>query len=159
KKLKLLLWVAGLFLLYTIAGFLILPPIVRSVATKQLTKQLGREVTIQQVKLNPYTFSATIRGLMIKETNGDPFVSWDEVYANFQPTSFFQHPWVLKEVSTSNPFVHVQMNRDGTFNFSDILARFSTNSSPAKASKGSTKQLAVRIDQIKVGGATLYVKR
>ncbi len=159
RKLKLLLWVIGLFLLYTVVGFLVLPPIIRLVAAKQLTKQLGRDVTIQQVKLNPYTFSATIRGLMIKETNGDPFVSWDEVYANFQPTSVFQHPWILKEVSTSNPFIHVQMNRDGTFNFSDILARFSTNSPPAKASKGPTKQLAVRIDQIKVGGATLYVKR
>ncbi len=51
------------------------------------------------------------------------------------------------------------MNSDGTFNFSDILAKFSTNSPPAKASKGPTKQFAVRIDQIKVGGATLFVKR
>jgi hypothetical protein len=157
---KLLFWAIGLFLVYTIVGFFILPPIVRSVAVKQLTQQLGREVTIQQVKLNPFAFSGTIRGVLIKEKNGEPFLSWDEAYGNFQATSLFGHTWVFKELRTSQPFIHVQMNSDGTFNFSDILAKFSTNSAPKpKAPPGPTKQLALRIDQIEVSGATLSVKR
>jgi hypothetical protein len=157
---KLLFWAIGLFLVYTIVGFFILPPIVRSVAVKQLTQQLGREVTIQQVKLNPFAFSGTILGVLIKEKNGEPFLSWDEAYGNFQVTSLFGHTWVFKELRTSQPFVHVQMNSDGTFNFSDILAKFSTNSAPkSKGPPGPTKQLAVRIDQIEVSGATLSVKR
>jgi hypothetical protein len=157
---KLLFWVIGLFLVYTIVGFFIAPPIVRSVAVKQLSQQLGREVTIQQVKLNPFAFSATIRGVLIKEKNGDPFLSWDEAYGNFQASSLFGHTWVFKELRTSKPFVHVQMNSDGSFNFSDILAKFSTNSAPkAQTTAGPVKQLAVRIDQIEVSGATLSVKR
>lgn len=157
---KLLFWAVGVFLLYTIVGFLVLPPIVRSVAVKQLSRQLGREVTIQQVKLNPFAFSGTIRGVVIKEKNGDPFLSWDEAYGNFQVTSLFGHTWVFKELRTSQPFVHVQMNSDGSFNFSDILTKFATNSAPkTKAPAGPTKQLAVRIDQIEVSGAVLSVKR
>jgi outer membrane protein OmpA-like peptidoglycan-associated protein len=151
-------WAVGLLLFYTIAGFFILPPIVRSVAVKQLSKQLGRDVSIQQVKLNPFALSATIRGLLIKEKNGDPFVSWDEVYANLQLASFFGHPWVIKEVRTSQPFIHVQINGDDTFNFSDILAKFSTKA-PPKAPTGPAKQLAVRVDRIEVSGATLSLKR
>jgi hypothetical protein len=158
RQRKLIYWVVGFILFYTLVGFFVLPPIIRSVAAKKLSEQLGREVTIRQVKLNPFTFSATIRGLLIKERNGDPFVSWDEVYANFQPTSIFQHAWVLKEVSTSNPYVQVLINRDGTFNFSDILAKFSTNA-PATAPRGPPKQRAVRIDTINLGGATLLLKR
>jgi len=157
---KLLFWAAGLFLVYTIVGFFIAPPIVRSVAVKQLSQQLGRDVSIQQVKLNPFAFSATIRGVLIKEKNGDPFLSWDEAYGNFQATSLFGHTWVFKELRATNPIVHVQMNSDGSFNFSDILAKFSTNSAPkTQAPAGPTKQLAVRIDQIEVSGATLAVKR
>lgn len=158
RLLKLFFWAAGLLLFYTIAGFFIVPPIVRSVAAKKLSQQLGREVTIQQVKLNPFALSATIRGLLIKEKNGDPFVSWDEVYANLQIASFFGHPWVLKEIRTTEPTIHVQMNGDGTFNFSDILARFSTNA-PPKTQAEPTKQLAVRIDNIEVLGANLSLKR
>ncbi len=156
---KLIFWAVGLFLVYTVVGFFVLPPIIRSVAAKKLSEQLGREVTIQQVKLNPFAFSGTIRGVLIKEKNGDPFLSWDEAYGNFQVSSLFGHTWVFKELRTSQPFVHVQMNGDGTFNFSDILAKFSTNAAPKKAPSGPTKQLALRVDQIVVSGATLSVKR
>lgn len=157
---KLVYWAIGLFLFYTIAGFFILPPIVRSVAAKKLSEQLGREVTIQKVKVNPFALSGSIQGLLIKEKNGDPFFSWDEAYGDFQIASFFGHPWIFKEIRTSQPFIHVQMNGDGSFNFSDILAKFSTNAPPKeKASTGPVKQLAIRIDQIEVLGATLSLKR
>ena len=116
-------------------GFLILPPIIRSVAVKQLSKQLDREVSIQQVKLNPFALSATVRGLLIKDKDGEPFVSWDEVYVNFQLSSFFGKAWVFKEISTTRPFVRVQMNQDGTFNFSDLIAKFSTNAPPPRQSR------------------------
>lgn len=159
RQRKVIYWIVGAFLFYTVVGFFVLPPIVRSIAVKQLSKQLGREVTIQQVKLNPFAFSGTIRGLVIKEKNGDPFVSWDEVYGNFRPMSVFQHAWVVKQVSATNPYVQVMINPDGTFNFSDILAKFSSNAPPTPAPKGPTKQLALRIEQINLGGATLFLKR
>ena len=89
RRRKLALWILGLLLIYTVTGFLILPPIIRSFATKQLSKQLDREVSIQKVKLNPFVLSCTVRGLLIKDKDGEPFVSWDEVYVNFQLSSFF----------------------------------------------------------------------
>src|SRR5262245_3446589 len=119
KRRRLLCWAISLLVAYTLIGFFVAPPIVRAVAAKRLTNQLGREVTIQQVKLNPFAFSGTIRGLIIKEQNGEAFVSWDEAYGNFQITSLFSRTWAFKELRASKPFVHVQMNSDGTFNFSD----------------------------------------
>jgi hypothetical protein len=156
---KLVICAAVLFIVYTLVGFFILPPIIRSVAAKKLSEQLGREVTIQQVKLNPFTFAGTIRGVLIKEKNGEPFLSWDEAYGDFQATSLFGHTWVFKKLRASQPFIHVQMNGDGTFNFSDILTKFSTNAPAQKAPTGPVKQLALRVDQIEVSGATLSLKR
>src|ERR1700709_2211589 len=112
KLLKLLVCLVVLFVFYPLVGFFILPPVVGSVAAKKLSEQLGREVTIQQVKLNPFAFSGSIRGVLIKETNGEPFLSWEEAYGNFQIASFFGHPWVFKELRASKPFVRVQMNGD-----------------------------------------------
>ena len=124
---KLVIWSLSLLVAYTVIGFLILPPIIRSVAAKQLAKQLDREVSIKKVKLNPFALSATVDGLLIKDKDGQPFVSWDEVYVNFQLSSFFGQAWVFKEISTTKPFVRAQMNKDGTFNFSDLITKFSTN--------------------------------
>ncbi len=153
RKHKLALWILGLLLFYAILGFLILPPIVRAVAVKQLSKQLDREVSIQQVKLNPFVLSCTVRGLLIKDKDGEPFVSWDEVYVNFQLSSFFGKAWVFKEISTTRPFIRVQMNRDYTFNFSDLIAKFSTNA-PNAAPQPPSKPLVLHVDRLHIGGAT-----
>jgi hypothetical protein len=150
-KRKLALWISGLLVFYTIIGFLILPPIVRSVAEKQISQQLNRKVSIQSVKINPFVLSATVDGLLIADKDGTPFVSWDEVYVNFQLSSFFGRAWVFKEISTTKPFVHVQMNKDYTFNFSDLIAKFSTNAAPAKT---ISKPLVLRIERLHIGGAT-----
>jgi hypothetical protein len=152
RQRKLVYWLFGLFVSYTILGFLVLPPIIRAVAVKQLTKQFDREVSIQKVKLNPFALSATVRGLLIKDKDGQPFVSWDEVYVNFQLSSLFGKAWVFKEVSTTKPFVRVQMNKDSTFNFSDLITKFSTNTPSAAPAKPSPP-LALRINKLHIAGA------
>src|SRR6516165_8110860 len=117
RRRKLVLWIFGLLVFYAILGFLILPPIVRAIAVKQLSQQLDREVSIEKIKINPFAFSTTIRGLLIKDKDGQPFISWDEVYVNFQLISFLRHPWVFREITVTGPFVRAQMNKDYTFNF------------------------------------------
>ncbi|HLP76517.1 MAG TPA: DUF748 domain-containing protein, partial [Candidatus Paceibacterota bacterium] len=137
---------------YTVTGFFILPPVIRSVATKQIAKQLGRGVSIELVKLNPFALSATIRGFLIKDLDGEPFVSWDEVYVNFQISSLFGHAWVFKEIDTSKPYVRAQMNKDYTFNFSDLITKFATNAAAAKSAQ--SRPLALEIDRLHIAGAS-----
>lgn len=153
KQRRLVLWSVGLLAFYTLFGFLILPLIVRAVATKQLTQQLERETSIAKVLINPYTFSTTIRGLLIKDKDGQPFVAWEEVHVNFQLSSFLGHPWVFKEIRTTKPFVRVQVNKDYTLNFSDLIAKFSpaeTNAPPPP----SANPPDLRIDRLRIAGAT-----
>ena len=150
-KKRIAIWSLGLLLFYTVVGFLVLPPIVRHIAVKQLSTQLDREVSIDAIKINPFALSTTIRGLLIKDKDGQPFVSWDEVYVNFQLSSFLGHAWVFKEISTSKPFVRVQMNKGGTFNFSDLITKFSTNAAPA--AKAESKPIALRVEHLHIGGA------
>src|SRR6187455_3136134 len=132
RQRKWIRWLVIAVLVYTLMGFFVLPPIIRSVATKQIAKELGREVSIQKVKLNPYVLSVIIRGLLIKDTDGQPFVSWDEVYVNFQLSSFFGKPWVFKEIRTTKPFIRLQLNKDYTLNCSDILAKAADTNAPVK---------------------------
>jgi len=119
------MWMAGVFLFYTVLGFFILPPIARSVVMKQLSKRLDRPVSIQTVRLNPFMLSGGVQGLLIKDRDGTPLVSWSEVYFNFQLASLFTHAWVFKEVKLSRPFLNLQVNADYTLNFSEILRRLS----------------------------------
>jgi hypothetical protein len=154
RRRKLGLWLIALLLLYTVVGFLILPPIVRLIAIKQLSEQLNRQVAIKKIKFNPYAISIAVDGLMIKDPDGTPFVCWDEVYVRFQLSSVFRHAWGFKEISLDRPYVHMQMNADRSFNFSDLLRKFSTNAAPvaAPAPKVSAP-VALQIQQFNIRGA------
>jgi hypothetical protein len=153
RRRKFILWIFWLLFSYAVTGFLILPPIIRAVAVRQLSRQLDREVSIQKVKINPFALSTTVRGLLIKDKDGQPFVSWDEVYVNLQLSSFFGKAWVFKEISATRPFVRVQMNRDYTLNFSDLIAKFSTNA-PGAAPKPPSRPLVLHIGRLHIAGAS-----
>ncbi len=151
RRRKLVIGIASVSVFYTLFGFLILPLIVKSIAVNQLSKQLDREVSIRQVRINPYVLSGTIRGLLVKDKDGQPFLSVEEAYANFQLSSFFSKPWVFKDVWTVKPYCRVQINRDYSFNFSDLATKFSQPS--PKPSKPS-KPLFVHIGRFQIIGAS-----
>lgn len=145
------MWIAAALLFYTVVGFFLLPPIVRVIAEKQLSKHLDRPVTIRKIRLNPYRLSATILGLLIKDKDGAPLVSWDEAYVNFQLASLFTHAWAFKEVSLSQPYVRVRVNKDYTLNYSDIVARLSPPI-PSKSTEPGKRRLW-RINRLHLTGA------
>jgi hypothetical protein len=151
RRRKLVLWALGLVLFYTLFGFVILPLIVKRVAIKQLSKQLEREVTIRSLRINPYVLSGRIRGLLVKDKDGEPFLSLDEAYVNFQLSSFFGKAWVFKEIHTSQPFIRVQINKDYTFNFSDLATKFSK---PSPAPPKPSKPLFLHVNLLEIWGAS-----
>lgn len=113
-----------LFLLYLIAGFFILPPVVRSVLKNRLSQQFHREVVIQHVSLNPFTLSATLKGLSIKERgNSENFLSFEGLYINFQAVSIIKRALVIKELKLTGPYLNIRRDADGVYNFSDLLVR------------------------------------
>jgi hypothetical protein len=148
RKRKLIIWAGALLLTYTLVGFVVLPFIIRRVAVKQLAKELNREVAIESVRLNPYTFSVTTRGLKIKDPDAETLLAWDEVHVNFQLVSLVSHAWSFKEISVLNPYARVQMNQDRSLNFSDIIAAH-TNTAPAKPAQ----PLALRVGHLRIEGA------
>ena len=143
-------WIIGLgivVLLYTIIGFLVLPAIIKSQMLARLPALTHRRVSIQEVKLNPYVLSFTLRGFSLTETNGDEFVSLGELYVNFQSISLLKRGFVFKEISIKKPSANIVRLMDGTFNFADLL----TNISSSGANTKPSQQLPlVMIDELKV---------
>src|ERR1700743_2079295 len=124
--------IAIVLAIYTIVGFFIVPAIIKWQMLKRLPALTKRQATVEQVKFNPYAMSLTIRGFSLNETNGDPFVSFDEFYVNFQPwASLFHWGIVLSDLSLTKPFAQVSYLQDGTFNFANLI---DTNAPPAPKS-------------------------
>ena len=135
-----LVWGAGAIVAFGVLGFLAAPPLVRYFAQKQLTELLQRQVTIEDIAINPYALSATVRGFDMKERGGgDSVAKFDELYVNLETESLLRGGVVVQAVTLANPLLRIVRNEDGSYNFGDLIemilkqppseepARFSVN--------------------------------
>jgi hypothetical protein len=115
-------------------GFLLLPPLIRWQLRERLPVLSHRQATVQQVRVNPFALSLTIRGLALTETNGAPFAGFDEFYGNFQLSSLFRWAWTFSEIRLVGPSANVVRFTEEQFNFSDLVTNLpagsGTNSAP-----------------------------
>ncbi|HUC97748.1 MAG TPA: hypothetical protein VMR88_04670, partial [Candidatus Polarisedimenticolaceae bacterium] len=75
----------------------IAPPLLRGKIAGDLSQKLHREVTIEQIRLNPYAMTATMRGFLMKERQSQATaVSFDELHVNLELQSIFRLSPVIK---------------------------------------------------------------
>lgn len=124
------------FILFTVVGFFVIPPLARHVAQTQLTQVLGRKVVIDRIRVNPFALSAAVEGLHVFESDTTtPFVDLRRFFVNAQLSSIWRRAPVIKEVTLDGLRVHVERRRatpagwgDLTaYNFSDILAHLAAS--------------------------------
>ncbi|HET6488679.1 MAG TPA: DUF748 domain-containing protein [Syntrophales bacterium] len=119
-------WILGavvFFVLFTLIGFFVVPPILKSYLLETLSKTLNRQVSLSDISLNPYTLTLTLRGFEIKEPQGEKtFVSFDECVVNLDIRSVYRRAPVVEEFIVRKPYAHLVRNKDKTYNFSDLLA-------------------------------------
>jgi hypothetical protein len=140
-------------LIYTLIGFFVMPLIVRSVAVSQLRKLLDREVAIEKVRLNPFSFVAEVDGFSVKDPDGEPLLAWQHVRADFQFTSIFLGPWRVREISVVQPYIRAQINPDYRFNFSDLIEKYGKSSESEETASESGPLPIVVIDRLEIRDA------
>ena len=119
---KWLAYAAAAILTYTLLGFLVLPPLARLLAVSELRDMLKRDVSIARIRFNPYTLTASISGFQVMQRDGSqPFVAFKEMQINLQTQSLFLLAPVVKEFTLEAPRVNLSLDREGRWNFSDLL--------------------------------------
>jgi Domain of Unknown Function (DUF748) len=120
--------------IYAIIGFFVVPAIIKWQMLKRLPALTHRDAVVEKVRVNPFAFSLTIRGLALKETNGDVFSSFNEFYIRFRPlASLFRWSWTFSKVSLQKPFAQITYRADGTFNFANLIPTNAPTTTPPPA--------------------------
>ena len=117
-----------LFILYLVAGFWMVPTIATKKAGPILSRQLGTQVTTGKIAFNPLTFELTVPDIRIRDKEGKDFFKMGALYVNASPiSSLFKGSIEVKELRLKHPFLHVAIDRNGTFNFDNILHSLAQN--------------------------------
>jgi hypothetical protein len=138
-------WTLLFIVLFTVVGFFVLPPIVKSVLLKKLSETLHRDVAIQKLTINPYMLSMKITGFEVKERDGTrPFVSFDELYLNAQLVSLVKKGIILKEIRLRKPYINIERSGEILYNFSDLVK------GSASGAKADDRPLRFSLNNIQV---------
>jgi uncharacterized protein involved in outer membrane biogenesis len=117
--------------LFGVLGFLVLPPIAKSLLQDQLGKALHRPVAISRIGINPYAMTLNVEGFSVQEREGgEDFVSFDNLYVNLQSVSVFRGGPVVGEVRLVNPRVRVVRTAADRYNFSDLVDEYLARPKP-----------------------------
>jgi hypothetical protein len=112
--------IAGLIALYGAFGFWVAPGIVRGQIVKHASEALGRNVTLDEVRINPFALAVTLSRFGIEEADGKPIVAFDELYVNFSSTSAIRFAWTFSEVRLIRPRVEVVIREDSSLNLAAL---------------------------------------
>ena len=116
------LWAGCFFIVYTIFGFFILPLILQKISMDKLTLALGRQVSINKIKFNPYSLFLSMEGVSINEKKSDKlFFSIKHALVDLQASSIFRLAPVIREVNIEGLFINTIRNKDYSYNFTDLI--------------------------------------
>jgi hypothetical protein len=64
---KIAIWFVAIVVAIGVLLGLVAPPLLRGKLASVLSEKLHREVSIEQIRINPYTMTAAVRGFLMKE--------------------------------------------------------------------------------------------
>lgn len=129
--LKAAIVVAFALAVYTAAGFLLVPAIVKSKVRQALAAVTHRRASVERARFNPYTFDLEVASVTLTDSNGTVFASCADFYASLRlGASLFGHAWVLDKINITRPVVNVVRRKDGGFNFDNVRASQSSPATP-----------------------------
>ncbi len=121
------LWIvlAAALVVLIAAVLLALPPIVRSVAIKQLRATTGRDVTLGQVGLNLFTRTLRLDDLRVADASGPPVAEFRQLLVHFRMLPLLRGRLIVTGASLASPVVRIARIAPDRLNVSDIVARLS----------------------------------
>jgi uncharacterized protein involved in outer membrane biogenesis len=148
-----IIWIAGFFLFFVLAGFFVVPPLAKHLLIKNLSETLHRDVSIKQIKINPLKLTVAVNGVVVKEKETSETVfSFEEFFANIKAISLFKMAIVINEIRLTKPYVKLIRDEDGSYNFSDLIEKASEDRSP---SEKTSKPIQFSINNIIISGGAI----
>lgn len=111
----------GIYVAWLLAGFFLIPALVRPRIEREGTQALKRPVTVAKVRLNPFTFGATLEGLRVAEPKGGDWVTLRRLYVNPDVWRLLGRTVGFSAVEVDGLTFRAALDPQGRLNFQDLL--------------------------------------
>jgi AsmA protein len=153
--------VVVIIVLVVAAKFLITPERVRDTVVPLAEKNLNRSVAIGDIDIRLFS-GVVIRDMRIgMQDTGQDFVAADEMVLRYRFWPLLKKQVVVDEIRLEKPQIRVVRNKDGTFNFNDLLtgppSSEQKEESAAPASEGKQGNgINLLVSRLQVNDGTVF---
>jgi uncharacterized protein involved in outer membrane biogenesis len=118
------------FIAYSAAAYFGVPAVLRYLAQHQAAAALHRQVTVGDIKFNPYRLRLVIDDLHVGgRDHSQHFIDINRIDLRLSWTSLSHLTFVAKALIVKQPSIRIERTAPGTFNFSDLLAAYESQKS------------------------------
>ena len=152
KKIALIILgsLAGLLLIYTLAGFLGVPYALKNTLPAKL-KDMNVSLSVAEAKFNPFTFELNVTRPELNTTA--PLFSAEQIDVKLKPFSLFKKLAEVDILRLESPSVNIARDKNGTLN----LATFLDESNATSTENNETSSINFALNSTKIiGGSFAY---
>ncbi len=139
-------------LFYTLAGFFLVPFLVRHYVPAIAQEELKKQAAIGEVRFNPYVFTFEANDFRLEEPGGKPIAGFKRLFIDFELKSLYNWAWTFRQILMEAPEVNAAIAPDGALNLAQLVPAEATPP-PAEEKEGPPPRLIVEqiaIDQGRV---------
>ncbi|MFN3681665.1 MAG: DUF748 domain-containing protein, partial [Nitrospira sp.] len=108
--------VLGLIGFYALAGFVLLPYLIKTYGVPAAAEHLKHPIVLQEVSFNPFVLALKVKGLEVRESDHTPMIGFDELVIDLRATTLLGQKLGFDEIRLIMPFVAARVNREGKLN-------------------------------------------
>ncbi|WP_051906866.1 DUF748 domain-containing protein [Methylomarinum vadi] len=149
-----LLSLTGVILLYALAGFLVFPAVLSHQIPKLAQEKLHRSASVDDIHFNPFSLEFSVDGFTLTSRDESPFASFGQFYVNLNMwRSIIDLTLTFDQIKLSQPYVFVERDRKGDFNFSDLLNQKQSPDEENQSNNG--EMFPVTLEQVTIAQGKL----
>ncbi len=116
-----LLFLGGLYGLWLLVGFFLVPRLLKGRLERFAAEFLHRQVTLQQVHFNPILLTARLEGLRVANRDGSDWITLRRLYLDYRFRRLLSRTIDLAALELDGLTVRVELDQQGRPNFQDLL--------------------------------------
>lgn len=146
---------AGAFLLYLLAGFLLVNPLAQKLLPWAGERMLASRLGAERVDFNPLTLELRVQQLALAEPGGARLAGVEHLYVNLDVTGVTRWAWRIRSIEIERPRASFEIRPGGQSNWSTLIARVRERMGPP-----SDSMARLLIDHIRIAdGDVAYLDR
>jgi uncharacterized protein involved in outer membrane biogenesis len=116
-----ILVLAGLYGLWLLVGFFLIPRVLKGRLERFAAEFLHRQVTLQEVHFNPILLTARLEGLRVANRDGSDWITLQRLYLDYRFRRLISRTIDLAALELDGLTVRVELDEQGQPNFQDLL--------------------------------------